>query len=215
MKVLIVAAGQNDLENSEISDLCSSSDLIIAVDNGLSLLAKLNIRADILIGDLDSLEIQADSTFFSERIKYNSDKDKTDTELAIEYAISKGATFITVICALGGEIDHELGNIVLAAKYPGKLQIIGRKTKIIGVNSKNHYKILKGIYHDFVSIIPFPKIEGLTIKGLKYEIENQNIELSTFTLRNEFMSNQNVSISINSGIAILIIYSGNFYLEGK
>lgn len=95
---------------------------LIAVDGGLNHCHKLGLKPDLIIGDLDSADKKILPLFDKvEKQVFPADKDKTDLELAIEYALEQGATRITVFAALGNRIDHTLVNIHLLSRHSGKL----------------------------------------------------------------------------------------------
>ena len=54
-------------------------------------------------------------------IKLPMEKDMTDSEAAIDLAVSEGAGHITGMGGLGGRFDHTMGNMGMLAKYCGKL----------------------------------------------------------------------------------------------
>ena len=68
--------------------VAGQSDLVIAANGGLSNLLKIGMKPDIVIGDMDSTSL---NRWVNEKqiefITYRVEKDKTDTELAIELAI--------------------------------------------------------------------------------------------------------------------------------
>ena len=83
-------------------------DLLICADKGFSYAKKLNLMPSVVLGDFDSLEyIPQNATI------YNKDKDFSDTHLAVDKAISLGATEIDLYFCLGGRLDHLLFNVNL------------------------------------------------------------------------------------------------------
>jgi thiamine pyrophosphokinase len=71
---------------------------------------------DVLIGDLDSTDTVGggpppDSK--TKILRHPRDKDETDLELALSYALERDPSSIVIVGALGGRIDHALSNIAL------------------------------------------------------------------------------------------------------
>jgi thiamine pyrophosphokinase len=108
--------------NGEITDLNSlkeltrAGDLIIAADGGLHHLFALGVMPSALIGDLDSVtssEVEKAREQGTQVIKYPVDKNETDLQLAIQYAIAAECSEIIIAAALGGRLDQTLGNIFL------------------------------------------------------------------------------------------------------
>ena len=74
-------------------------DLVIAADSGLHVARALNLRVDLLVGDLDSVSPEAIADTPIER--HPVDKDATDLELAIDAAVRRGASHMVVIGGSG------------------------------------------------------------------------------------------------------------------
>ena len=81
---------------------------LVAADSGLAAAEEAGLRPDWIIGDMDSLDDPARlSVYPAERvIRYEHDKDYTDTELAFSLAVEKGCNAIWIIGGGGGRIDH-------------------------------------------------------------------------------------------------------------
>ncbi len=83
-------------------------DLVLAADSGYALCKKLGFEADVVMGDMDSIDPQLLSEIppSVQVKKYSTEKDQTDTELCIEYAQEHGCTDISIVGGGGGRIDH-------------------------------------------------------------------------------------------------------------
>ena len=77
-------------------------DLIICADKGFENMEKAGVKPHIALGDFDSVKILDNEIPI---IKYPSEKDVTDTEIAVEYAMEKGTTEI-MIFQPQGRISH-------------------------------------------------------------------------------------------------------------
>src|SRR5574344_646454 len=83
---------------------------VICADAGYTLIGDKKPIA--VIGDFDSLKnIPTDTPV----VTYPAEKNETDGQLALDYAKSHGYGFVRIYGALGGRIDHILGNIGLLA----------------------------------------------------------------------------------------------------
>ena len=97
-------------------------DAIICADKGLQVAEALHLLGDVpvyLIGDYDSgtPPTEAERAAASGLVVLPSVKDMTDSEAAIDLAVSKGFTRIHVLGGLGGRFDHSMGNLGMLAKY--------------------------------------------------------------------------------------------------
>lgn len=111
---LIVLAGSVTRLDFEMA---GQWDYSIAVDAGMTHFINFGIQPDILLGDFDSIEKKALDFAIEKKIKtieHPSRKDKSDSELALEYASSQGFTKAVVLGANGGgRPDHIAFNLAL------------------------------------------------------------------------------------------------------
>lgn len=201
-KLIIVLNGELSDSLAKYKKRLRTNNFIIACDGGFENCKKLNIKPDLLLGDFDSInEVQ-----FKNKLKFPKEKDKSDFELAIDYGIEKGFKKFEIWGAVGKRLDHTLFNISLLIKIKneGGNGIIYHPPYIIFIIDKeyNFGKREKG----FVSFYPLTnEIKGLTIKGLKYELNEKNIYLgSTETLSNEFIGKEGF-INFKEGIILTIL----------
>ena len=157
----------------------SAGGFNIAVDGGIRHLRALNIIPDILIGDLDSVSEQ-DLTWCKnlqvEIHQYPKEKDQTDFELALDYALKKSRGKIVIFGALGGRIDHTLANIGLL----GNPDYADRDIRIL-TNTEYIYFLyspttIKGNIGDIISLIPWGgPVLGVTTTGLHYPLSEEDL----------------------------------------
>lgn len=90
---------------------------VIAADGGARHAAPLGIAADVVVGDLDSIDSDV-----LHRLRERGgvdvlaapvEKDETDLELALLHAARLGLPRIIVLAALGGRLDMMLSNLLL------------------------------------------------------------------------------------------------------
>jgi thiamine pyrophosphokinase len=87
--------------------MITENPLFVAADSGLILAENAGVKPDYIVGDMDSLPVSKLDTYPPECvIRYEHDKDYTDTELALQTAIKKGCEQIWIIGGGGGRIDH-------------------------------------------------------------------------------------------------------------
>ena len=111
-RIVIFANGElPDLESARA--LLKADDYLIAADGGANHLLKMGILPEVVIGDLDSV---GEDTLFEltsaevEIQQYSEDKDETDIELALGYAVELRPSSILIVGALGGRLDQTLAN---------------------------------------------------------------------------------------------------------
>ena len=172
-------------------------------DGGANICYELDIIPKEIYGDLDSIKNEV-KEFYQEKnvnfIKFKVEKDYTDSELVLN-EIQDKYDVIYCIAALGGSIDHELTNINLLEKY-SNLIFISEKEKIFKIDSD--YKFNNMINAKVSFIIFSDKVEALTLKGFKYNVENLNIKKGeTRCISNIIVKNES-EIFIKSGSVLCI-----------
>lgn len=182
---------------------------VFCADGGAKNAEKAGIVPKILFGDMDSIPSELLEKYKSLNIeirKYPVEKDMTDTEIVIESLIGNDYKEIILTGAIGGRSDHLLGNIFLLEKY------CTEKCLVKMVNGSEDIELLEKCKHienkdtKIFSIVPLTdKIEGLTINGAKYNVEN----VTLYRGDSRGISNETVGeetfIEIKTGKALIVI----------
>ncbi len=178
------------------------TDFVICADRGYLHALALGVTPHILIGDFDSLGIPLPEGI--KRMTFPAEKDETDLQLAIDYALSSGYRDIYVIGAFGGRTDHFLGNIGLMkwAKDRGaNLTLEDSDTYMFLLNGditlpkkENHY----------LSLIPFFEDAVVSLSGTKYPAENAQLRVGdTLGLSNE-IKEETARITVHCGSVLVM-----------
>ncbi|SDZ01767.1 thiamine pyrophosphokinase [Proteiniborus ethanoligenes] len=205
MKALVVSNG--NITDIDIEAYFKDADIVICADGGARHLFNKNLIPNVIVGDLDSLDYTILKKFEDLGVrfqKYQASKDKSDTELAIEFAISEGAIDIILCGATGTRLDHTIANIMMLYKL-----LVNQKVNISIVDSHNEIFItkkqlrLKEKKGCFISIIPLVDSK-VTLKGFKYETNNRRFTLgSTLGISNVIKDNEGIVI-IEEGACLVI-----------
>lgn len=164
---------------------------------------ELGLTPDILIGDYDSCEQPKDQSV----IKLPMEKDMTDSEAAIDLAVSKGVRHITVVGGLGGRFDHTMGNVGMLAKYCGKLDhmafIDGQN--YIFMMQPGTIRIPKNKYR-YLGIISYgPSASGVTLRGVKYPLTEYFLTNdTTLGVSNEIVA-ENATVTFSTGKLLIVL----------
>ncbi|MBN1377917.1 MAG: thiamine diphosphokinase [Gammaproteobacteria bacterium] len=203
----ICCNGELNLKN-QIKLLASASDLLIAADGGVKHLASMNLKPYAIIGDMDSLsEDPWKNDQNIKRIKFSRDKDRSDTELAIEWAFAQGATHILLLAGTGGRFDHTLGNCALLIKYPNLLAMWDNGFIIRAVAAGQHV-IIRVFSKALISIIPLAEHTRVKTTGLQYNLSDVTLDYATHGLSN-FAVDEKCSITVNRGVIMLCVEGGD------
>lgn len=171
MKTLIVLGG--DAPGAEfLKEQVSQADVIVAADGGAQALAHIGVRPDVLLGDMDSLgeglaqELEQAGVPV---LRCAPEKDFTDGQMAVDWALDKGATDITLLGALGGRLDHLLGNVALllrAARGGAHCEMRDERTRAWAATGLTD---IQGDVGDTVSLLPLAgDASARYLSGLQY-----------------------------------------------
>ncbi len=185
--------------------LLQGCSLIVCADGGALYAKKMNIQPHAIIGDFDSCSREfADSFEGAEVIQYPSEKDKTDTQLAVEYVISKGEKNIMLLGATGTRIDHTMANLnllLLIMKSGAKGEIINEYNRAFIIKDKIHIKD-KG---SMVSLIPYGgDVKGVTLKGFKYPLNEFTIKKGESIGVSNVLEQETGEICIQEGVLLIV-----------
>ena len=208
---VIVSAGVLD-EEFVMSVLGSEdTEFVIGVDKGLEFLYNHNIRPDYIVGDFDSVNPEVVKYYKEEENvpakAFNPEKDFSDTEIAIRFALDLRRTHIAILGATGKRLDHLWANVQslkIGADEGCDICILDRYNRIRVFNESFTLK-REEAFGKYFSLFPLGgTVEGLTIKGAKYPLEFHALEpYNSLSVSNEFVEDE-VSISFSYGTIILM-----------
>lgn len=208
MNCIIICNG-NNITKELIEEYSTEDTFLICADGGANQLRKLGILPDILIGDFDSVSEDILKSYESEGVEimpFPPEKDFTDSELAVEIAISKGFKEIIILGGIGSRMDHTLANINLLKKiYESGCKgiIADENNKIQLISSNINLRRIDGYKVTLLALTP--KVEGITTRGLYYPLDNFTlVQGSTRGVSNEFLGDE-ASVSISSGLLLVIL----------
>ena len=194
MKCILIGNGEyhNDLI------MKNKDDLLIVVDGGYNHLKNKNITIDLIVGDLDSIN---DLPNDIETIKYPEIKDYTDMDLAIREGIKRGYSEFIIYGALGKRLEHSITNIYLLQKYKDyNIKLIDQNLECFVLENKTYNFKNKGL----ISIFSLTDKSIVSIKGLKYNLENKELT-NSFPLG---IDNQalglDASIKVTEGVVLVM-----------
>ena len=190
------------------ASLLRAEDWLVAVDGGLRHLQALERAPQVLIGDLDSVD--ADGIAWVEAhggrvLRYPPEKDDTDLELALLLARTEGYTTIRLIGALGGRVDHLLGNLGLLAQpaLAGlDVRIVQPGTEIFLVRERAE---IQGRAGDLVSLLPlFGVASGVRTEGLQYPLRGESLLPYRTRGVSNVMQGERAAVSLEAGMLLCV-----------
>ena len=177
---------------------------IYCADGGANIVYQLNLIPKEIYGDLDSIKDEV-KDFYTKKnvkfIKFNVEKDYTDSELVLN-EIEKKYDKIYAIAALGGSIDHELTNINLLNRY-SNLIFVSQKEKMFKIEKSYDFSNMKNKKVSF--IIFSDKVENLTLKGFKYDVENLDLTKGETRCVSNIIEKNEARLTLKNGALLCVV----------
>jgi thiamine pyrophosphokinase len=202
MRAFIYTGGKVFTEN--ITDHPRGDDVKIAADAGYRTAKSLGVTPDILVGDFDSLgDIPDDEGMKIHQVP--TEKDLTDTQIAVELAVGSGADEIVIVGGLSGRLDHTLSTLSILEDLRARAlhgYVTDGQSRARYINStstliaRSQYKYLSIIVADTV-------VKGVSVEGCKYPLKK-----ATLNRRLQFA----VSNEITGNVALISVRKGGIYI---
>ena len=210
-RCLIVTGGTIDIAFAKYFLSQRSYDYVIAADAGLEVLRPLHISPNAVVGDLDTVDKKVLEEYQNqpgiEFEIHKPEKDETDTELALLTAARQGCEAVDILGALGGRMDHAIGNIQLMYQFFCQ----GMEVNIY--DARNRLYLLGGhkvfhreeVYGKYISFLPMTEtVEGLTLRGFKYPLQRRTIGLGTsLCISNELKREEGI-LELEKGVLLCV-----------
>ena len=185
-------------------------DYILAADGGLKHLQALGLKPHGIIGDFDSLGYVPEGAQV-----FPVEKDDTDSMLAVRKGLALGyGRFILYGSLDGPRLDHTVANLqtlcfLKAQGAEGYLVGLSYMATAIGAEQVRFSEQARGI----LSLFCFGRPARVTLKGLKYGLEEGILE-SGFPLgvSNHFLG-QNASVQVHEGCVVALYDVENGFPE--
>ena len=195
---VLVAASEFNAEDFRKRDARGAFDCVVAVDGGFAHLEAIGRAPDHALGDFDSLGYvpEADSVEV-----HPAHKDKSDLELALDFAHEQGFGEVVIYGGLGGRLDHTLAALQMSARFAEE----GMGVSFVGVDFAVRILVGPGEFsipalHGTVSV--FSAVDesfGVTERGMEYPLENATVaNRTTLGLSNELVG-QPAGVSVRRG----------------
>lgn len=201
MKAYIFTGGE--IFHQYIEEKPDGNDLVIAADAGYKNAALMGAHINILIGDFDSLGDIPDDV--DEVFRLPKEKDVTDTQIAVDMAVERGADEIVIVGSTSGRLDHTLSTLAILEKYWEKrlpIYIVNGQNRVRYIRDSG-FIVVRSQYKYFSVIAADEKVKGVSIEGGKYPLIKKTL------LRNHQFA---VSNEITKNCALITVKKGGIYI---
>jgi len=174
VRAAVLAAGQVR-DYDRIRRAVGVPDLVICADGGLRHALALGLTPDLIVGDFDSSDPSLLAEVKARGIPVRRvpvEKDQTDTQLALEEALARGAGEILLVGATGSRVDHTVSNLLL-------LPAIADRAEVALVDGNNIVRLLRpgcrltvqAVPGTYLSLLPLtPEVTGVVAQGVKWPL---------------------------------------------
>ena len=207
-KRAIIFANGIAADIKQLGAVLQPDDLLIAADGGLQHLYQLGKWPHVLIGDLDSVtldEVEQARKNGAVVKQYPVEKDETDLQLAIDYALRSDCGSIVIAAALGGRLDQTLGNLFLLTQPALQnldVRLDDGRDEVFLIRTEAE---INGQAGDRVSLIPYgePALE-VKAENLRYPLDFETLFPDQTRGISNVMETICARVSISKGILICI-----------
>ncbi|MFA5774240.1 MAG: thiamine diphosphokinase [Ilumatobacteraceae bacterium] len=199
-----------DAPRSSIKAALPVFDYVIAADSGLHGAIALGLVVDAVVGDMDSvdeLELGEAQTAGTIVDRAPTNKDATDTELALLFAAERGAKRIVVVTGGGGRLDHQLGvlNVLFHPRLANIYVEMFWDTAHVIVLRGPGSAVVNGRRGEIVGLLPLgQEAIGITTEGLAWPLDHETLAAySTRGVSNELVDTV-AHVSLTDGHLLII-----------
>jgi len=191
-----------------VDDAITKADTIIAADSGAETALRYHCQPEAVIGDFDSLAIETKKILEQKGCTFVTspqEKNETDTELAIQYAIDHRATNISVLGGIeGNRIDHILANIFLGSNLNIPLRFINGNITTWIAKGPAHERIF-GKSDDLLSLIPLTnQVTEIQTTHLYYPLKKESLFFGKSRGISNIFMKDSVEVSFKDGIMLFV-----------
>ncbi|HWP67895.1 MAG TPA: thiamine diphosphokinase [Rectinemataceae bacterium] len=208
MKALIITGGECPPIRF-LKRLALGADFIIAADSGLDAAFRAGIESDLVVGDFDSIKDTSllDGIPADRKKSYPTDKDETDTEIALQAAAERRADYVIVAGGGGGRLDHLIALLYLFDRQDSPREWHTRKESVFFLKAGESASFAMP-KESTVSVFPIGFVSrGMRSSGLKWPLEGLVWEKGQFGISNR-STDSRVDISAGSNALIVVVPIG-------
>ncbi|OLC54400.1 MAG: thiamine diphosphokinase [Chloroflexi bacterium 13_1_40CM_4_68_4] len=207
MKTVVVGHGDVAPEDREE---VAGAEAVIAADGGALALERWGITPQLVVGDLDSLGFEKADALGARGAKvipFPAEKDESDLELAMRYALETGADEIVLVGVFGGRLDHLLANAMLIADpvYRGRgVRAVHGRTHVRAVYANARVAIESPVGTTITLLPVHGDATGVRTRGLRYTLAVETLRFGRSRGLSNVVSAHPAWVSIDQGVLLLI-----------
>lgn len=178
--------------------------LLCCADGGAQRARELGWMPHLVVGDLDSIgpDLLRELADAGVDIQHLSGQEDTDLEKCLKVLRDRGMHRILILSATGGLLDHAFGNFSILARYASHLDLVlfDHQYRIDILARSITARVRRG---DRVSIVPLPRVTGVTYSGLRYPLFDATLEFGSAEGTCNMAEEECITIDIRDGVYAL------------
>ena len=201
----VIFAGADIPDYEWLKGEVDSSDTLICADSGLRHAHAIGLKPDIIIGDLDSVDVDILNQYQAySKIMFDDNQNATDLMKAL--SLCDWNKPVHLYGATGGRADHDFSNILILMNLEHSDDVVmvskGQTSRVI-----KHNCIMHGEIGDYVGLFPLSPVQDFAVQGLMYtpDVLGGPYEFGWNGSCN-LMTDKRVLISLSSG-ALLVTHT--------
>jgi thiamine pyrophosphokinase len=182
-------------------------DFVICADGGYDKATAERVTPDLVLGDFDSARDHGRVTEGVRALRFPSEKDDTDTMLAMKHGLDAGYSDFVVVGGMSGRFDHSVANLQTAAyclDMGGRVWIVDESNKATMTDAGVFaLEPEKGFYFSLFSWSE--SCDGVDVENAKYEVRGARLTQGfPLGVSNEFKKGP-VTIRNRTGRLLIIL----------
>ena len=183
---------------------------VVAADSGLDHADALGVDVDLVVGDLDSVSESGLRRAVAAGVaveRFPTDKDFTDTELALRAALRHGASHIVVVSCVGRRLDHSFSALSLLVDPT----LAGVTVEAWWGSAHVHAvrgpatRVITGRVGETVSLLPIDgSVHGVVASGVQYPLRHETLSATAGRGVSNVFTDTELNLHLDSG-ALLVI----------
>jgi len=180
--------------------------MVLAADGGANHLARIGVRPEAVVGDLDSIRPEVRRWIGEERMVGRTDQDVTDLQKTLAYAFDeRGAEKVTVLAATAGRLDHAMENLALLGRWSGRgeVELRDARHRIVAVAGSRALPTTAG---QVVSLMPLGRCGRIWTEGLRWRLDGEPLDLAGRTGISNVADGDRIELRVEEGTVLVFLF---------
>jgi len=191
-----------------LAALAEEADPLLAADGGADHLARLGLRPQWVIGDLDSISASTRRWLGEDNLVHRPNQERSDLDKALAFALDElGLERLTVLGALDGRIDHQVANLGLLARREmgDRLIFRGADSLVLAVSGRLALPAAAGETWSFWTFDPGVRV---TLEGVRWPVEAAPLDAGRRSSLSNVAEGDRVTVEADGGAVVVQRYLG-------